>query len=152
MQRLVLLLAAAGALLYVLLATRSWLRSRRVPRGPSASARPSYIWGFLFAVIFYFGFPLWWWRYGLSKALQLMLVCIGGGMLIQVALRTMDAVEVNGLPGAIAVGLFIAVPIRAVAGLWVARRDASWRAAIVARRDARNFRDIVGPNSRTRRR
>lgn len=97
----------------------------------------SYFWGLVFALLFYYGFPVWWWRYGLQKALELIIACVLAVIALQEILSVSGMIQVDNLGAAVVTGLFVAVPVRAVAGLWVARRDAEWRSRIVLRRNAR---------------
>jgi hypothetical protein len=46
-------------------------------------------------------------------------------------------IDIDGIGESIAAGLFLAVPIRAVTGVYVANHDNSWRRAIVALRNLR---------------
>lgn len=139
MLRVLVVLTVVSGILYFVLSAVSWRRSKRRAYQLSELPPPAYFWGFLFSVLFYYGFPLWWWRYGFRKALHLMIVCIGAGVLIQALLRAIDVIEIEGIGESIAIGLLIAVPIRAIAGLWVARQDCSWRKAIT---DARRSRRL----------
>ena len=151
-----LILAAASALIYLLLAFKGWGKqaqrsSKRVPvdhhRQSEVGERPeqaspdapqrSYVWGLAFAVLFYYGFLIWWARYGLGRAVKLTLACIAMVGLLQLALRSAGMIDIDGIGESIAAGLFIAVPIRAVAGVYVAKHDNSWRRAIVAQRNLR---------------
>jgi hypothetical protein len=144
MLRLLLVLGAVSALLYVAFSivrhsTRpSIRRSMRPHADQSVLVRPNsaYFWGLLFALVFYYGFPLWWWRYGLLRAVQVMLACVAATALLQAVLRTTGAIQVDGLGESVAASLLLSVPIRAIGGLWVARRDAEWRSAILERRRA----------------
>ena len=134
MLKIFLVLSGISALLFCVAAFTGW---RRRKKSGSAQPRRAYFWGLMFALLFYYGFPVWWWRYGLRKTLELMLACIVAVMTLQAILRAIGAINVDGLGESFAVGLFLAVPIRAVAGLWVTRRDAEWRSAIILSRKAR---------------
>lgn len=140
MARILLILTAISAALYLLLALTSWFRGaseRRSVREQAPKSYPAYFWGFAFAVVFYYGFPVWWWRYGFQNACKLILSCILIVAATQAILRYAELVEVDGLGESFAVSLFIAVPIRALAGFWVAKNDGRWRNAIVMERSAR---------------
>tara|TARA_R110002167_G_scaffold12858_1_gene54631 strand:- start:64 stop:387 length:324 start_codon:yes stop_codon:yes gene_type:complete len=97
----------------------------------------AYFWGLAFAVLFYYGFPVWWWRYGLRNTMQLLGICVVLVVAIQTILRVTGAIEVDNFGESMAVGLIIAIPIRVIAGFWVAKYDAKWRRAILLQRKAR---------------
>ena len=90
-----------------------------------------YFWGLSFAILFYLGFPVWWWRYGFLRCVYLLVVCVGGVVLARIALQTLGAEEAGQSLG---VGLLLSIPVRVTAGLWVAHRDEAWRRAIVYKR------------------
>lgn len=124
MLKIFLVLASICGLLYSTMAVIDW-RGRRTK---CATENPrAYFWGLLFALLFYFGFPLWWLRYGLIKSIWLMLVCIAAVMAVPAVLRLIGLISDSD--SSIAVGLLISVPVRAAGGMWVARRDAEWRGA-----------------------
>lgn len=143
-------LAAASAFIYILLTIKGWTRQVRRSHGstkverPVNSGRPqrtspeapprAYFWGLTFAVLFYYGFLIWWGRYGLGRAAKLTLLCIVAVGLVQILLRSTGMIDIDGIGESFAVGLLIAVPIRALAGIYVARYDNSWRSEIVAQR------------------
>ena len=139
MARILLTLTAISAALYLLLAITSWFRRtserRNVPE-QAPKPYPAYFWGFAFAVVFYYGFPIWWWRYGFRNTCKLILACILIVAVTQAILRSTELLEVDGLGESFAASLFIAVPIRALAGFWVAKNDRRWRHAIVLKRNA----------------
>jgi hypothetical protein len=134
MLKFFLILSAVSTLLYLLFCSASWYRQLRGIGCGSGEPRRAYFWGLLFALLFYYGFPLWWWRYGLRKTVEILFVCISAGIVLQALLRLSSAIPVNDLGESIFLGLLLSVPIRAVAGFWVARRDAAWRNAILLRR------------------
>jgi hypothetical protein len=103
-----------------------WLRRKCAPD----SARPAYVWGFLFTFLFHFGFLLWWWRYGFKKALFVVMVCIVSTALFIELFEYFDWLEVEDLHESLFFGLFFAIPIRAIAGIWVANKDHVWRQSI----------------------
>jgi hypothetical protein len=130
MLRILIVLAVVSAAMYLAMSFAIWRRTKLKANQSSESPRPAYLWGFLFAVLFYYGFPLWWWRYGFRKALNLMIVCIGAGVLIQILLGVFGVIKIESLGDSVAIGLVISMPIRAIAGIWVARRDFYWRQAV----------------------
>jgi len=128
MFKIFLVLSCVSALLYSIMAVIDW-RGRRTK---CATENPrAYFWGFLFSLFFYYGFPLWWWRYGLPKTIWLMLVCLAVVIAVQAVLRLIGLF--NDSDSSIAVGLLISVPVRAAGGMWVARRDAEWRGATLVK-------------------
>ena len=140
MARTLLILTAISAALYLLLAVTSWVRrvseKRRVPE-QATKPYPAYFWGFAFAVVFYYGFPVWWWRYGLRNSCKLICSCILIVAATQAILLYTEVIDVDGFGESFAVSLLIAVPIRALGGFWLAKNDRRWRNAIVAKRNAR---------------
>lgn len=143
MANLLLFLTAISAALYLLVALTSRFRKaseRRNVRVQAPKSSPAYFWGFAFVVLFYYGFPVWWWRYGFQNACKLILYCILIVAATQAILRYANLVEVHGLGDSFAVSLLIAVPIRALAGFWVAKNDGRLRNAIVIDRSARRKR------------
>lgn len=134
MLRILLVLSGISALLFCVAAFTDWRRRRN---SGLVQHRRAYFWGLMFALLFFSGFPVWWWRYGLRKTFELMIACGLAVMTVQIILRVIQVIKVDNLGESIGVGLFIAVPVRAIAGLWVARRDAEWRSAIVQSRMAR---------------
>ena len=139
MAKILLILTAISATIYLLLVATSWSRQTRKRKGVQEQAPmpyPAYFWGFAFAVVFYYGFPIWWWRYGFRNTCKLILSCILIVTATQAILRYARLIEVDGLPESFAVSLFIAVPIRAFAGIWVAKNDRRWRNSIVVKRNA----------------
>lgn len=139
MTRTLLILTAISAGLYLIFAVTSWLRlnsqRRNNPADPT-KPYPAYFWGFAFALIFYYGFPIWIWRYGFRNACKLIVACLLVVAAIQAILRHAEMIEVDTLGESLAVSLLIAVPIRALAGFWVAKNDRRWRHAIVVKRSA----------------
>lgn len=136
MLKLVGVLSLCSGILYLLFTSIVRQPIQKLDEVPKVVDR-SYVWGLLFALLFYYGFPLWWWRYGFSKTIQLLVGCIVAGAGLQAILRTFELIEVDGLGDSFFVGLLLSMPIRAIAGLWVARRDAEWRSAILERRASR---------------
>ena len=136
------MLSAVSAVLYILLSIRGWFEQVSKWQGVSGVPRRAYFCGLTFALLFYYGFPLWWWRYGLWKALHLVFVCVGAVAVLQAILRTTGSIEVESLGESIVVALLLSMPIRAIGGIWVACRDAEWRSAIRQRRQCRLQRAI----------
>lgn len=139
MTRVLLILTAISTVLYLILAVTSWFRHTNERRNVPVQATkpyPAYFWGFAFALVFYYGFPIWLWRYGIRNTCKLILACVLIVAVTQAILRYADMIKVDGLGKSFAVSLIIAVPIRALAGFWVAKNDRRWRDAIVMKRSA----------------
>ena len=139
MTKILLILAAISAALYLILAVLSWRKHKNARKQVPANCvtqGPAYVWGFVFALIFYYGFPIWWWRYGFQNACKLVFSCIAIAAAIQGVLRYLDVIEVSELGESLAWGLFLSIPVRAIAGIWVANNDRRWRQAIVMKRNA----------------
>ena len=131
MLKILLLLSGLSVSIYLILAFSSWRGARKRGRDqPSLS----YLWGLMFVVLFYYGFPLWWWRYGLGRAFKLILTCLAMVGVFQAILSYFKIIHVENFGESIAMGIFISVPIRAITGLWVARKDALWRGAAIQSR------------------
>jgi hypothetical protein len=139
MAKTLLILAAISGALYLILAVLSWRKhknaGKQIPENYTKQ-NPAYVWGFVFALIFYYGFPIWWWRYGFQNACKLIFSCIAIAAAIQGVLRYLDVIEVSELGESLAWGLFLSIPVRAIAGVWVANNDRRWRQAIVLKRNA----------------
>lgn len=127
MLKLLVGVALASAIFYVLLSGRDWVRRKRGLESAD-SPRPAYFIGLLFAIFFYFALPLWWWRYGLSNTIKLIALCIAaaaaGSTLIGL---TGYSQLMGGEVSPLLLGQLIGVPVRAVAGLWLAKNDERWR-------------------------
>lgn len=139
MARILLILTVISTALYLVLAVTSWFRHTSERKSVPAQATkpyPAYFWGFTFAMVFYYGFPIWWWRYGLRNTCKLILACVLIVAVTQAILRYAEMIEVHGLVESFGASLIIAVPIRALAGFWVAKNDRRWRHAIVMKRNA----------------
>ena len=134
MLTLNLALAATCAFAYIIFAFKGW--SKQVKNAYlMEQPKKRYFWGLSFAILFYYGFPVWWWRYGFLRSVYLLVVCVGGLALALMALQALGAEEAGQSLG---VGLLLSIPVRATAGLWVAHRDEAWRRAIVYKRTAKS--------------
>ena len=139
MARILLILTVISTALYLVLAVTSWFRHTSKRKSVPAQATkpyPEYFWGFTFAMVFYYGLPIWWWRYGLRNTCKLILACVLIVAVTQAILRYAKMIEVDGLVESFGASLIIAVPIRALAGFWVAKNDRRWRHSIVMKRNA----------------
>jgi hypothetical protein len=59
------------------------------------------------------------------------------GAMLQIVLRQIGMIEVKNFGESFAFSMIIAVPIRAIAGAWIARHDQRWRDAAVLPRKNR---------------
>lgn len=144
-SRFLLTLTVISAGLYLIFALFSAVRRRRIiqSRIEVDDVSPAYFWGFAFAVIFYYGFPIWWWRYGLRSAVKITVVCIALVVATQVLLRMSGVIDVDGFVESLITGLLIAVPIRAAAGIWIAKNDFRLRQAINLERKTRSISEVA---------
>jgi len=101
------------------------------PFGGTFSSAQSYVWGLLFATLFYFLFPLWWWRYGLWRTLYMICLCVGIKMVIKLSIGASGFV---GTLESILLDKTLSIPIMVGAGLWVARNDREWRRVALLKR------------------
>jgi hypothetical protein len=131
MLRLMLLFGMVSGAMYL---TLVWLDVQRRRKMPAGSARPAYLWGLLFSGLFYYGFPLWWWRYGLRRALFIVIACICAVALILEILKFLDWITIDDQGTLMVLGLMFNMPVRAIAGMWVAKKDLAWRKSIVETR------------------
>lgn len=129
-------LSLTSVLLYLLVNARGWLRSMRKQDGTERQP-PAYFIGLLFAGLYYYGLPIWLFRYGLKATSKLLLVCVACSALLLIALRILGMVEVEDFVQSLVYGQVTAIPIRAIAGSWVARNDSRWRSAAVQRRSGK---------------
>lgn len=139
MARILLILTAISVALYFLFAVTSFFKyanARKLAPSQANEPYPAYFWGFAFALIFYYGFPIWWWRYGFRNACKLILTCILLVATTQAILRYLGIIDIDGFGESMATSLLIAVPIRALAGIWLAKNDRRWRSSIVIKRNA----------------
>ncbi len=94
-----------------------------------------FLWGALFAALFYGFLPIGWFRYGFKKALSVLLLCAVSIFLL--ALYLCDDPDDRML-----YGLLVAVPIRAIAGLIIAWNDSTWRHRAKERRRLEKLRKL----------
>lgn len=138
MLKTMLLLSGPSALLYLLFAFKGWLGQLGRRQQSLAAPRKAYFWGLVFAALFYYALPLWWWRYGFGKSVTLILICLGLAAASQATLFATGAVGPDSFGGPIGVSFFVSIPIRVIIGLWVAKHDASWRSKILLQRIKRS--------------
>jgi hypothetical protein len=106
------------------------------PLKTSSSKRtvPRALWGGLFAAMYYYGLPVWWWRYGLRNALKLVLTCVASTAFLNVTLRMAGWLKAEDVVESLINSMFLAIPIRALAGFWLVRNDERWATSIAAKR------------------
>ncbi len=131
-------LSVVSVVIYISLSQARWLKQTR---GETAT-RSSYFAGLFFAGLYYFGFPILWWRYGIRITVMLLMTCIIASAAFQVLFLELGRGGASDSRSTLAIGMLIAVPIRAIAGIWVARHDKRWRDAIVAQRQAKKVLEI----------
>lgn len=138
MAKILLVLTVASVGLYLIVVITAVLRSKTKANNSDQSpkGRPSYSWGLMYAALFYYGLPVWLWRYGTRNSLKLILSCVLAVAAIQALFRYAGLIEVSDFGESLAFGFICAVPVRAAAGFWVARNDSRWRQAILSRRMA----------------
>lgn len=98
----------------------------------------SALWGGLFAATYYYGLPLWWWRYGMRNALKLVLMCVASTAFLNFTLRMAGWLEAEDVIESLINSMFLAIPIRALAGFWLVRNDERWIIGIAAKRQLKS--------------
>lgn len=116
------------------------------PLKPSGSERrlSRVLWGGLFAALYYYGLPLWWWRYGLRNALKVVLTCVASTAVLNVVLRMVGWLKAGDAFESLLTSMLLAVPIRAIAGFWLAKNDKRWTADIAAKRRHKSQKSSAG--------
>lgn len=133
-------LSIASAVLYLLLNSKAWLRVKRSEKTKDGE-KASYFIGLLFSVLFYYALPIWIWRYGLLATIKIFLICIISSSLFFLGFQLMG-LQVGGWPDSFFIIQMIQVPVRAVAGGWIAKRDTKLRSSITLKRSI-----AITPNS-----
>ncbi|MDH4555709.1 hypothetical protein E8F11_11070 [Pseudomonas sp. BN417] len=95
---------------------------------PTASYLPSdetkntlsFLWGALFAYLFYAYLFIGWYRYGFKRTFWILIGCLASVVLIP-SLLVEDSDDLTMY------SILMAVSVRAIAGAWVARNDCQWR-------------------------
>jgi hypothetical protein len=91
----------------------------------------SLFFGGLFAAAFYWAAPVIVWRYGWRRALGIFLACIAIGsalgLVVATAWQWSDPSVAFDLGQRLVLGQVLLVPVRAVAGMYVARNDGAFR-------------------------
>jgi hypothetical protein len=145
MSKIILTFAVFSAGLYLLLVIASFMGhppNKKDISDPATELPPSYFWGLMYAALFYYGFPVWLVRYGLENTCKLVFLCILVVAAVQAVFRQSGLIEADGFGESLAYSLLISVPVRAAAGLWVAKNDRRWRQSILNKRKAAKGRGI----------
>lgn len=95
---------------------------------PKASYRPTddmkktfgFLWGGLFAYFFYAFLFIGWYRYGFKRTFWILIGCLASAVLI-------PRFFVEGSEDMTIYSMLTAIPVRAIAGAWIARNDHMWR-------------------------
>jgi hypothetical protein len=134
MFEIFLILSILSMAIYFVINVRPWYRSLKSKTGDVRTG--SYIMGLLFCGLYYYSLPLLWWRYGLISTIKLILSCVALGALAMFGLRTTGLLKVEDFFDSLFYSQFVAVPIRAIAGTWLARNDMRWRRRAMQGRSA----------------
>ena len=124
-----------GGLLVYGLTWHSLRHLRERASGRAEDGKPNFLWGFLFATLYLFGIPLWWWRYGFWRAFVLLLSCVGAGLVLSLFVQQIPFSDprAGGALGFSVSNLLF----RGIGAYFVAVYDARWREAIRNRRATR---------------
>jgi len=117
---LLLLQAGVTAIIYCFFFARPWFLAWR-RTDISKEARPSYFIGFLFATFFYYGAPIWIWRYGWKITAIILLACIVA-IFVMVKLTSL-ALQFDNMGQNFIAGIILQVPVRVAVGRWLAKYD-----------------------------
>ena len=123
--------AAINAIVYSLFVIIGKNTFHTDPSGNVYSSAQSYVLGLLFATLFYYLFPLWWWRYGLRRTLYIVSLCMGIKIFIKLSIGVS---EFAGTAESILLFKTLTIPVMVGAGLWVARNDQEWRRVALLKR------------------
>jgi ABC-type arginine/histidine transport system permease subunit len=81
----------------------------------------------MFATLFYYGTPIWLWLYGVKTTFFLIVYSIGAAFILAVILGAVfDVSEPT------AIGVLLQIPVRVIAGNWLARNHVRLRSRSVA--------------------
>ncbi len=105
----------------------------RYPENSIPSTK-SHIWGLLFATLFFFATPIWWWRYGFWRTLILISTVLGILIIANGSLLANNVVDFIGTFGYRVVRRTISIATLVGLGLWVAHNDRNWRQNIISKR------------------
>ncbi|MEH6504372.1 MAG: hypothetical protein V7682_10790 [Cycloclasticus sp.] len=122
MKELFLFQTGSTLIIYLLFFLIPWLKSWRKKESGKA-----YFIGLLFATLLYYGTPVWLWLYGWRTTLLLIISCIGTVFVIAVIIGIIFSVEETFV-----IGIFLQVPIRVIAGGWLANNHVRLRSKIIA--------------------
>ena len=93
----------------------------------------SLFFGGLFAGAFYWALPIMIWRYGWRRAANILLVCLAIGTALGFLAASLSMVAVDFGPRLL-LGQLLLVPVRGLAGIYVAKRDGQFRLAALTMR------------------
>jgi len=110
-----------SAVLYLFLYLKPW-RRLKLSNTDSSSPSPNYIIGLSFSIFFYFGLPLWLWRYGWKVTAKIILGCILASLLVPELIDL--AIPFDDEEDKYLFSFFIQSPIRVALAIWLANHDA----------------------------
>lgn len=140
MIRIYLILGSISAALYILFSVINWFRhpgEDRKKQQLNSKLSPAYFWGLLFASVSFYGFLIWWWRYGFRNCCKLILSFILMVAVTKAFFQYTELIDIDGLAGPFWSGQLISVPMRVLAGILVAKNDKRWRDSIIRIRNAK---------------
>jgi len=108
-----------SAALYLFLYLKPWIRLKRNNTCPYTPS-PNYFIGLSFSVFFYFGVPLWLWRYGWKITAKIILGCF---ITIFLTTQIVDLAIQFEEGGSFLFSFFIQSPIRVAIAVWLAKHD-----------------------------
>lgn len=114
--------ATSSFIIYLLFFLAPWFRERR-----KKESNKAYFTGLMFATLFYYGAPIWLWLYGVKTTFFLIVYSIGAAFILAVTLGA-----VFGVSEPIAIGVLLQIPVRVIAGNWLARNHVRLRSRSVA--------------------
>lgn len=118
MLRLFLFQAITSLMLYLLLFIVPWSKEAQKPIPNKA-----YFTGLLFSTLYFYGTPIWLLLYGIKATFLLFIACIGVTIVLTMTLDAIYSIE-----DTLVVGLLLQIPVRVIAGGWLAHHHARLRA------------------------
>lgn len=117
----------------------AWLVTPKASSLPGDEAKKTlgFFWGGMFAYLFYVYLFIGWYRYGFKRTFWILIGCLASVMLIP-RLLVEDSDDLATY------SILMAVPVRAIAGAWVARNDCLWRHMTAERRRQARLNKKVG--------
>ncbi len=113
---------ASSFIMYLLFFLAPWFRE-----GRNKESNKAYFTGLMFATLFYYGTPIWLWLYGVKTTLFLILYSIGSAFILAMILGA-----VFGVSEPITIGILLQIPVRVIAGNWLAHNHVRLRSKSVA--------------------